>query len=155
MCKERTKHEKTCIIISLLMALMLSINAIAATMGAVYAGSGVSTTGADLEFTYTKSQTKYWYPAKYATNGMYCAATVKCVYTDGLLKDYDKCQVTGLPPNGLCCFAGVQNLSGTESMAFTSAVSLTTDGVDTVSSVAKVTHVGSNVKFTITFGSVE
>ncbi len=152
---EHRMKKKTCLLVSFIMTVLLSMNALATTMGVVYAGSGVTITGLDLKFTYTKSETKYWYPEKTASNGMYCAAVVKCTYSKGLFNSYDTCQVTGLPPAGICCFAGVQNLSGGDGMKFTSAVTLQTDGKDTTSTVAKVKHYGSNVKFTIAFGAPE
>lgn len=143
--------KKTCLIVSLVMTILLSLNALATTMGVVYAGSGVTTTGLDEGLTYTASQTEYWRPAKTAQNGLYCAAKVKITYSKGLFTSYDTCQVTGLPPAGICCFAGVQNLSGSDGMAFTSTV---TAG-DNPSTVAKVKHHGSNVKFSIAFGAPE
>lgn len=143
--------KKTCLIVSLVMTILLSLNALATTMGVVYAGSGVTITGSELNFTYTKSETRYWYPEKTALNGLYCAAKVKITYSKGLFTSYDTCQVTGLPPAGICCFAGVQNLSGSDGMAFTSTV---TAG-DNPSTVAKVKHHGSNVKFSIAFGAPE
>lgn len=140
------KRKFFAMVLSFVMVSAFMTTAYATEMDIVYAGSYVSTTGSALGFTYSSSETFYWRPSVTATNGMYCAAVVKCDFSKGLFTSYDKCQITGLPASGICCFAGVKDDGGT--VAYTSCVQLS----DGSSTTAKVKHISDTVKFTIAFG---
>ena len=140
------KRKIFAMVLSFAMVCSFALSAYATEMSAVYAGGKVSTTGSSLGFSYSSSSTIYWYPEVTANNGVYCAATVKCTFSKGLITSYDTCQITGLPASGICCFAGVQD-SGS-SVAYTSCVQMG----DGSSTTAKVKHTSSTVYYTITFG---
>lgn len=79
-------------------------------MGAIYGQDKITAVELKFEYKDTKgddSESCVWKAEYTYKSTVTYTAQVTCLYKDGLLKDYDECKITVMPPSGSCCFSAV------------------------------------------------